>query len=546
MYKDFFGLRENPFNVNPDPRYLFLTSQTRIALRELTHGIQSHRGLILLTGEVGTGKTTLINRLLEHLHRRNTPTAFIFNSHLETNHLFDFILADFGVAPSQIQKESPLMRLNQWLIDRYCAGGETPVLIVDEAQGLPLHVLEEIRLLLNLETPTQKLLQIVLAGQPELEERLRRPDLRQLKQRITLRCSTAALTLEESHEYVQARLRTAGYYGKPLFTPEAVDALHFYSRGVPRVLNLLCEHGLIHACADNTKPVPARSIRESARKFQFDDIKPIGGHAVLDDPLTNTLIAMQAATTDAPPQSPLDADPSDHADENIQAEQTAATRGVMTDLGEKTDIPSNAIFLQAQDFVEPAATGEDADSSTSVAISSGSIVAWIAKMAVDPATITPLPQLHVVESKPRIKTLSGVNSQTTSRQNRLELRAMPGRELPHASAAWEKVRASRTPPTQLTHKLRTELASLIESVTSTQINPNFRLCLKKSEQAARSTYRSWLVWLKRRPAAHLTRKQAGISAPVSQWLRQPWTLTLPSIRGLGVFAIRRKLTHKKV
>src|SRR5579863_558166 len=152
MYKEFFGLRENPFNVNPDPRYLFFTPQTQAALDELTYGLQAQKGLLLLTGEVGTGKTTLINKLLEFLHHRQTPTAFIFNSHLEPRHLFDFILADFGVPFEPVRKENSLMRLNQWLIDRYRTGGQTPVLIVDEAQGLPLHVLEEIRMLLNLET----------------------------------------------------------------------------------------------------------------------------------------------------------------------------------------------------------------------------------------------------------------------------------------------------------------------------------------------------------------------------------------------------------
>jgi general secretion pathway protein A len=140
MYKQFFGLSENPFNVNPDPRYLYLTPQTREALDELTYGIQARKGLILLTGEVGTGKTTLINRVLDWLHQQQTPTAFIFNSHLETRHLFDFILADFGVPFDTWWKGNALMCLNQWLIQSYRAG-QVPVLIVDEAQGLSTDVL---------------------------------------------------------------------------------------------------------------------------------------------------------------------------------------------------------------------------------------------------------------------------------------------------------------------------------------------------------------------------------------------------------------------
>lgn len=297
MYKRFFELSENPFNVNPDPRYLFLTHQTREALDELTYGIRARKGLIVLTGEVGTGKTTLLNRLLEWLHMQKEPTAFIFNSHLETDHLFDFILADFGVPPDQGVKENSLMRLNLWLIERYRAS-QTPVLIVDEAQGLPTHVLEEIRMLLNLETPHQKLLQIVLAGQPELDERLKRADLRQLKQRIMLRCKTAALTQEETHEYVQARLSTAGANGKPIFSPDALDAVHLFSRGIPRVVNLLCEHGLINAYADNVRPVTADIIEDIAREFQFDDIDPIGPLDSGDAP-RRKLIAMQTTLENA-------------------------------------------------------------------------------------------------------------------------------------------------------------------------------------------------------------------------------------------------------
>jgi general secretion pathway protein A len=274
MYKQFFGLRENPFNVNPDPRYLYLTAQTRGTLDELRYGIETRKGLMLLTGEVGTGKTTILNRLLDWLHQHNTPTAFVFNPHLETSHLFDFILADFEVPVDSRYKGNALMRLNHWLIERYRLG-DNPVLIVDEAQGLPRHLLEEIRMLLNLETPREKLLQIVLAGQPEIEERLKQHDLRQLKQRITLRCKTAALSLEETHEYIQARLHIAGANGTPIFASEAMDAVHFYSGGIPRITNLLCEHGLINAYVGHVQPVPAHIIEEIASEFQLDPIKPL-------------------------------------------------------------------------------------------------------------------------------------------------------------------------------------------------------------------------------------------------------------------------------
>jgi general secretion pathway protein A len=201
MYNHFFGLREHPFSINPDPRYLFLTPQTQRALDQLTYGILSRQGLILLTGEVGTGKTTVINRVRDWLHERQIPTAFIFNSHLDTGQLFDCILAGFGVPPTPQLSGDAYQRLNQWLCVRYRAG-ELPVLIVDEAQGLTMHVLEEIRMLLNSETPHGKLLQIVLAGQPELEAKLNRPELRQLKQRITFRCKTESLTVQETRGYI--------------------------------------------------------------------------------------------------------------------------------------------------------------------------------------------------------------------------------------------------------------------------------------------------------------------------------------------------------
>ncbi len=265
----FFGLRENPFAVSPDPRYLFMTPRIQEAWGAIEYGIRSREGIILLTGEAGTGKTSLIRKLLEWLHEHRMPTAFIFNSHLESKHLYDFMLADFGVRPDPRWQGNALMCLGQWLPER-CREGQIPVLIVDEAQGLPVHVLEEIRMLLNLETPQEKLLQIVLAGQPELEEKLNRPEMRQLKQRITLRCKTAPLTPKEARHYIQARLDVAGAAGRPIFSPDAVIAAHGYSRGIPRVMNLLCEHALINAYAGNMGVVPTRVLDEVAREFHFD------------------------------------------------------------------------------------------------------------------------------------------------------------------------------------------------------------------------------------------------------------------------------------
>jgi len=274
MYKNFFGLRENPFNVNPDPRFLYQTPQIQEALEQLTYGVQSRRGLILLTGEVGTGKTTLINYLLDWLRHRKMPTAFIFNSHLNADHLFDFILNDFGIPTDFKLKGNMLLQLNQWLIERFRTGW-TPVLIVDEAQGLSFELLEEIRLLLNLETASEKLLQIVLVGQPELEDKLRRPEMRQFRQRISLRCSTSPLSLAQAHGYIAGRLRIAGAAHGSVFAPESVEAVHFYSRGIPRVMNLLCEHALINAYVEHLNPVPPQMVEEAARDFLMDEFRPV-------------------------------------------------------------------------------------------------------------------------------------------------------------------------------------------------------------------------------------------------------------------------------
>jgi general secretion pathway protein A len=274
MYKSFYGLKENPFNVNPDPRFLFLTKQIEEALTGLMYGIQTRKGFITLTGEVGTGKTTLVNRLLDWLHHRKSRTAFLFNSRINSNQLFDFILAEFDIPCDSKSKSQQLMKLNSWLLDRYRAG-ETVVLIIDEAQNLTYPVMEEIRLLTNLETSTEKLLQIILSGQPELEEKLKLPQLRQLRQRIMLRCRTAALSKEQTQSYIVERLKIAGAPDDAIFSAAAVDAIHIYSLGIPRVINLLCEHSLVNGFVEQQRPIQPKIVEEVAREFQLDEVEPI-------------------------------------------------------------------------------------------------------------------------------------------------------------------------------------------------------------------------------------------------------------------------------
>jgi general secretion pathway protein A len=270
MYKDFFGLKANPFNVNPDPRFLFLTRHTEEALACLTYGIQSRKGFVLLTGEVGTGKTTLLNKLMEWLRVQQVATAFIFNSQMNVPQFLEYMMADFGIPCDSKSKSQILLKLYNWLLDRYRAG-ETAVLIVDEAQNLSDEVLEEIRLMTNLETFTEKLLQIVVVGQPELEQKLKQPNLRQLRQRLTLRAKTHPLTLEETRAYVAQRLRIAGSNGQQIFDPEALAVIHRYSAGIPRVVNLICEHCLVSAFVDHEKVIRSSVVEAVARDFDLGE-----------------------------------------------------------------------------------------------------------------------------------------------------------------------------------------------------------------------------------------------------------------------------------
>jgi len=274
MYKSFYGLKENPFNVNPDPRFLYLTKEIEEALTGLMYGIQTRKGFITLTGEVGTGKTTLVNRLLDWLRHRNARTAFLFNSRMNSSQLFDFILAEFDIPCESKSKSQQLLKLNHWLLERY-RDGETVVLIIDEAQNLTYPVLEEIRLLTNLETSTEKLLQIVLSGQPELEEKLKLPQLRQLRQRIMLRCRTTPLSEQQTGEYIAERLRIAGASGQPIFSAKTIETIHVYSLGIPRVINLLCEHSLVNAFVDQERPIQPKTVEAVAHEFQLDEVEPI-------------------------------------------------------------------------------------------------------------------------------------------------------------------------------------------------------------------------------------------------------------------------------
>ena len=283
LYQQYFGLKEAPFNISPDPDFLYLSGSHREGLAQISYGINGRKGFIVLTGEVGTGKTTLIRSLLNELGPQ-THTALIFNTVVSPRDLMRYICEDFGITESRQSTQSTheihdyVVALNEFLLAKY-QHGENCALIIDEAQNLSPEVLESVRLLSNFETSKDKLLQILLVGQPELAERLNSPELRQLKQRVTLRYRLRNLSLNESGEYIGNRLKIAG--GDPaVFTFKAVEAIYLYSAGIPRVINVLCDNGLLTAFALGRKVVDTSIVREVAEDLNLHSVAP---HATFHD-----------------------------------------------------------------------------------------------------------------------------------------------------------------------------------------------------------------------------------------------------------------------
>jgi general secretion pathway protein A len=265
---NFFGMREDPFHVSPDPRFYCRTRSHESALAELLFGIETRQGFMVLTGEAGTGKTTLLHKLLDWLTQRGRSSAYVFHAILEPVELLQFILRDFGVRCVSLQKGDLVAALHTWLVARHVAG-DLPVLILDEAQALPQQTLDELRLLANLETPRGKLLQIILAGQPELDDKLRLPALRQLRQRVMIHSRLSILSEQETASYAARRLAAAGCANAALFTPEAMQTIYASSRGIPRVVNLLCEHALISAYAEQKRVISDEMIQNIAVDFDL-------------------------------------------------------------------------------------------------------------------------------------------------------------------------------------------------------------------------------------------------------------------------------------
>ena len=269
MYCDFFGFTEKPFTITPNPHFIFLSSIHREAYARLLYGVDSHAGFIALTGEVGTGKTTLLRTLLTQLDQEKYKSALIFNSCVSAEQLLASICREFGVEAGEQTRFGYLDALNLFLLEQNSAG-RTVLLVIDEAQNLDPEVLEQVRMISNLETERDKLIQIILAGQPELNAVLKRHDLRQLNQRITVRCRLAPMKVDDVSQYIHHRVKVAGSRIPGIFSPAAIRKIYRFSRGIPRLINVACEQALVLAWTREMRTVSPSMATEIIQELQQD------------------------------------------------------------------------------------------------------------------------------------------------------------------------------------------------------------------------------------------------------------------------------------
>jgi type II secretory pathway predicted ATPase ExeA len=268
MYEKFFALRDRPFDLTPNPRYLVLTDIHREALSNLEYGITSQKGITLLIGEAGSGKTTLIRAAVARQPKR-VHCVHLNNPALTRNEFVEMLASRFSLSSQAKTSKAVLLIELEALLASRRREGETTVLIVDEAQSLPQDLLEEIRLLANIETDSEKLLSVIIAGQPELAERLNDRSLRQLKQRVALRCELRPLTAHETAEYLAGRIKAAGGVGAQVFTRQAVTAIHERSGGIPRTISVIADNALLSGFALQVKPVTSQVVLEVCRDFDL-------------------------------------------------------------------------------------------------------------------------------------------------------------------------------------------------------------------------------------------------------------------------------------
>ena len=271
MYTQFYNLKEKPFEITPDPRFLYMSESHREGLAHLIYAVNERKGFTVITGEVGTGKTVLVQTLLSKLNGK-TRTAYLFNPKLGPTDFLNFICEDLGLKGVRRYKGQCLNILHSFLLNCYTLQ-ENVIVIIDEAQNLDPQLLEEVRLLTNLETAKAKLLQVVLVGQPELDEILNRHEFRQLKQRVSLRFQVLPLSREETREYIQHRVTRAGGPDAGLFTPKALDRIYAYSKGIPRLINVVCDNALLIGYAIDQKVIGEKIIREVIENLDGPVIK---------------------------------------------------------------------------------------------------------------------------------------------------------------------------------------------------------------------------------------------------------------------------------
>ncbi len=270
MYEEFYGFKELPFNVTPDPRFLYRSASHRDALAYITYGVFQRKGFVALTGEVGVGKTTVVKAFID-LFQPSLETAFIFTTKFPFEQLLYLVCKDFGIDVEGKNKAQMLLALNDFLLRQY-ENNRNSVLIIDEAQNLPVDVLEELRMLSNLETRDKKLLQIMLVGQPELEAVLNMNEMRQLRQRIPGICRITHLSREEVAQYIKYRLDIVSQNsGGPYFTEDSIDEIYHYSAGVPRLINILCDRVLLIGYVTNKKTIDGKLVREGIRDLESTD-----------------------------------------------------------------------------------------------------------------------------------------------------------------------------------------------------------------------------------------------------------------------------------
>jgi len=296
MYERFFGLSERPFDLTPNPRFLYLTGRHREALCNLRYGIEGRKGVTLLIGDAGTGKTTLLRAALEEQQARPIHTVTVSNPALNRAEFFEFLASSFELSPNAANSKSRFLFELTRLVTEQHAAGITTALMIDESQSLSDELLEEIRLLANIETVTEKLLPVVLIGQPELADRLNEPQLRQLKQRIALRCVLTPLDLRETAAYIATRLRIAGGECGRIFTRDAVMTIHERSRGIPRSISVICDNALLSGFAADQRPVGRDIVLEVCNDF---DLHPAEQAPVMQAPAP-AIIPVPAPIAQAP------------------------------------------------------------------------------------------------------------------------------------------------------------------------------------------------------------------------------------------------------